>query len=129
MTPSLFTNTSNGSKEKSTPTDSHIFFPQAQHFVSKEHFQYKFSVEYEPVVTVAPGDLIHVETNDCYHGRIHPGLKDPSHAVDQIKAKLTNPITGPIYVTGAMPGDILAVTLLDIQPQGVGIACCGSSCG
>jgi amidase len=130
MTPSLFENTSNRTKKGSlTPIACHIFFPQAQHSVSKEHFQYKFGVEYEPVVTVAPGDFIHVETNDCYHGRIHPGLKDPSNVVDQIKGTETNPITGPIYVTGAMPGDILAVTLLDIQPQGVGVACCGSSCG
>ena len=38
-------------------------------------------------------------------------------------------MTGPIYVNGAMPGDILCVSLHDIRPQGVGVACCGSHHG
>ena len=40
-----------------------------------------------------------------------------------------NPITGPIYVEGAQPGDVLAVKLLDIRPRGVGVACCGPHAG
>jgi amidase len=40
-----------------------------------------------------------------------------------------NPVTGPIYVKGAMPGDILSVTLLDIRPRGIGVACCGPDSG
>jgi amidase len=39
---------------------------------------------------------------------------------------MRNPVTGPIYVNGARPGDVLAVKLLDIRPKGIGVACCGS---
>ena len=32
----------------------------------------------------------------------------------------TNPVTGPVYVDGAMPGDVLKITLLDFRPSGWG---------
>ena len=32
----------------------------------------------------------------------------------------TNPVTGPVYVDGAMPGDVLKITLLEFRPSGWG---------
>ena len=80
---------------------------------------------------VEPGDLVHVETNDCFHGKIRPettqaGTYVNGSILDSLPTKFRNPVTGPIFVKGAQPGDILAISLLDIRPKGVGVACCGS---
>mmetsp|Transcript_28097 Transcript_28097/g.60441 ORF Transcript_28097/g.60441 Transcript_28097/m.60441 type:complete len:294 (+) Transcript_28097:83-964(+) len=129
-------------------------FPEARHFVSRENVQYEFSSSVPPVVRVDQGDLVHVQTNDCFHGMVQPDTTSDFNnssssssssnnttttsgggsflngsILNEIPRSKRNPITGPIYVNGARPGDILAVTLLDIRPRGIGIACCGSSAG
>ena len=108
---------------------SRVTFPRAQHHVGKEHCQSSFGISYPPVLRVAPGDLIHVETNDCFHGKIHPNNENSAEILEQMTRDEFNPVTGPIYVEGAMPGDMLAVRLLDIIPEGVGVACCGPDAG
>lgn len=119
-------------------------FPKAKYFISKENFHYEFSSSLPPVVTVEQETLIHIETNDCFHGRIQPSTTttfwdeqqqqeiDTASAWDvlsNIPTASRNPVTGPVFVEGAKPGDVLAVTLLDIRPVGIGVACCGSTSG
>ena len=112
-----------------TKASSRVIFPQAQHHVSKKYCQTSFGVSYPPVIRVAPGDLVHVETNDCFHGKIHPNNENSADVLETMARDEFNPVTGPIYVEGAMPGDMLAVRLLDIKPEGVGVACCGPHAG
>ena len=135
----------------STKTVSTVF-PEAKHFVSKEHARFEFSSAHPPVIKVDPGDLVHVETNDCFYGKVQPDslskwekehcdshdhLKNGTNEsrggtyvdgsiLDELPRTQRNPVTGPIYVNGAQPGDVLAVTFLDIRPKGIGVACCGS---
>ena len=65
----------------------------------EENIRYLFSPEQAPVATIAPGETITVETRDASNGQIRPGS---AGLVD--RAKLL-PVTGPIAVTGAEPGD------------------------
>lgn len=111
-----------------SPTSS-LVFPEAKHFVSKENYHNYFDAKIPPVLTVNAGDLVEVETNDCFHGQIHPSLADPSAVVNSLPRDVLNPVTGPIYVRKAEPGDWLAVKLIHIVPKGVGVACCGSHSG
>ncbi|KAG7351540.1 acetamidase/formamidase [Nitzschia inconspicua] len=111
-------------------------FPEAKYFVSKDHCQSEFSSSIRPILTVEPDSLVHVETNDCFHGKVQPNNNDITvngvSAFDWLSAiplKDRNPVTGPIFIQGAEKGDVLAVTLVDIRPQGVGVACCGSDSG
>lgn len=99
-------------------------WPDAKHVLSKEHYQFQFHSDIPPVLRIQPDELVHVETHDCFFQAITP--TNPTVALDESKL---NPITGPIYVEGAMPGDLLAITLHDIQPVGLGIARCGPSLG
>ncbi|MDH5201603.1 MAG: acetamidase/formamidase family protein, partial [Candidatus Bathyarchaeota archaeon] len=46
-----------------------------------------------PMATVRPGEVVEVETWDAL-------------------TKVTNPVTGPLYVEGAEPGDALSVEIL-----------------
>ncbi|MFG1798363.1 acetamidase/formamidase family protein [Nocardia sp. NPDC049149] len=69
---------------------------------------------HEPLVSVAPGTVIELTTEDCYGGRVQ-GIHDlPSQVCNFPKL---NPVTGPIHVAGARPGDLLAVHFIDIRPR------------
>jgi amidase len=104
-------------------------FPEAKYFVSKDHCHNYFDASLPPVLTIEPGDLVHVETNDCFHGRVHSQLSDPNRVAMSLPVEQLNPVTGPIYIQGAEPGDFLAVHLIDIQPEGEGVACCSTELG
>jgi amidase len=68
-----------------------------------------------PVVTVGPGEILCVETEDSHDGTIR------SEADRFYTEKFRpNPATGPIAVEGAEPGDALSVEILDIRPGSQG---------
>jgi len=68
----------------------------------------------EPVAKVKQGETIEVETWDCFSNVVRAGqtLKD---VFDKGSAIYDNPITGPIYIEGAKPGDTLIVEVIDIK--------------
>ena len=68
---------------------------------------------FEPVLVAAPGDEIAVDLVEASGGQIGPGAT--IDAIRNFDIGIANPITGPIFVEGAMPGDALAVTILDIE--------------
>ena len=68
-----------------------------------------------PVVEVDPMEEVTIETRDSSDGQIRPG----STAADLMKmnSRVVHPLTGPVFVKGAAPGDLLEVEYLDIVPQ------------
>ena len=78
---------------------------------------YDFNKKHEPVKTVASGTTIEIETYDCFKDQI----QSAETVVTEIDWNQINPATGPIYVEGAMPGDVLKVKIekLEIGDQGV----------
>ena len=73
---------------------------------------YEFSREREPAIRIAPGETIVVESEDALSGQIRTDYDRR----DKTKVPYSNPVNGPIYVTGAEPGDALAVTIREIKP-------------
>lgn len=69
----------------------------------------------KPVLTVAPGDRIVVDTRDAFSGRIKTEADKPS---EKIKMPFANPQNGPIMIEGAEPGDALAVHIETMLPRG-----------
>ncbi|MEH0109779.1 acetamidase/formamidase family protein [Tersicoccus sp. MR15.9] len=67
----------------------------------------------DPLLSVKPGDLIEVSTEDCYGGRVHSPDERPSEVVPFSEL---NPVSGPIEVEGAEVGDVLAVHFVSIVP-------------
>ena len=71
-----------------------------------------------PIVEVAPGEEVALETrdaNDLQIGR-HTTLKD----LEKIERTAAHPLTGPVYVQGAKPCDLLEIEYLDIVPERYG---------
>jgi len=73
---------------------------------------YEFSREREPRLRIEPGETIVVETEDAFTGQI----RKASDRRDKKTMPYSNPVTGPIYVTGAEPGDSLLITIGEIRP-------------
>src|SRR5215470_2432168 len=59
-----------------------------------------------PALRISAGSFVELETLDAVDGQIKPGTTASDLAVDLNRA---HPLTGPVYVDGAEPGDLLAV--------------------
>jgi len=77
----------------------------------------------KPVLTVKPGDTVIMETMMHFHDQFMPGKT----LADLAKIRADNPgrgahtLTGPIYVEGAEPGDVLKVHINKIVPRAYGM--------
>jgi amidase len=68
----------------------------------------------EARASLAPGSVLDTSTLDCFAGKIHTVHDRVSEVCDP---RYLNPQTGPFYVEGAMPGDVLAVHFASIEPR------------
>ncbi|GID30282.1 acetamidase/formamidase family protein [Paractinoplanes brasiliensis] len=67
----------------------------------------------DPIATIRPGELVHLRTFDCFGGKV-TSVSDLPSKVCQFP--YLNPVTGPLWVEGARPGDTLAVHVVDLAP-------------
>ena len=67
----------------------------------------------EPVLEVDQGDLVVFETRDAFDGQLNGQSTEAD--VEQLNLNVVHPLTGPVYVKGAEPGDLLEVKLVDIE--------------
>ena len=67
-------------------------------------------------VRVQPGQTLLLRTRNSADLQLDPDSTyvDPRDA-DPVRGTV-HPLTGPVYIEGAQPGDVLAVTILDIDP-------------
>jgi len=74
----------------------------------------------KPVATVKPGEVFEVEMWDCFANLVKPNqtLKD---ILEEGSRLYDNPVTGPIYIEGAEPGDTLAIKIADISLPDIGV--------
>ena len=65
-----------------------------------------------PVIEIESGETVTLECVDASGGQLHRG----SQAAEVAGLDMTrvNPVTGPVYVKGAAPGDTLAVEILEL---------------
>ena len=67
----------------------------------------------EPVARVAPGDVVTLETRDGLDGLL---TRESTHAdCARLELGLGHPLTGPVHVEGAEPGDVLEVELARLR--------------
>jgi acetamidase/formamidase len=80
----------------------------------RENVHFYVDFRNEPRLRVVPGETFCLETiraDNMFLSHDNPFFKD-HRQVMQVQA---NPVTGPVYVEGAEPGDRLAVTIEDIR--------------
>ncbi len=86
--------------------------------IHDSHRHYAWDRATPPVATAAPGDTLTLTVRDAWDGVITPD-SDVSILQTDMSGRV-NPVTGPIYVDGAQPGDMLVVTLESYRPSGWG---------
>jgi formamidase len=72
----------------------------------------------EPVVRCAAGDEVLLETRDAFDGQMGPDATLETVAAPDLD--VVHPLTGPVYVDGAVPGDLLEVEILEVVPDSYG---------
>ena len=75
----------------------------------------------KPTAEVDPGMIVGIQTRDAFDGQFHAG----STIADVLDCDLglVHPLTGPVYVNGAEPGDLLEVDILEVVPEPAGFTC------
>jgi formamidase len=69
-------------------------------------------------VRCEPGDEVVLETRDAFDGQMGPDATLETVAAPDLD--VVHPLTGPVYVEGAEPGDLLEVEILDVEPDSYG---------
>jgi formamidase len=69
--------------------------------------------EIAPVVEVDPGDTVSIETLDALDGQLN--RQSTSADVANVDLNVVHPLTGPVFIKGAKPGDLLEIKLLAID--------------
>lgn len=72
--------------------------------------------ENTPAAVVKDKETIVFETKDCFNNQ----LLGEDAVLDALDWNAINPATGPVFIEGAMPGDVLKVSILDIEVGPVG---------
>jgi formamidase len=67
----------------------------------------------EPVLEVEPEDTVIYETRDAFDGQLDPG--STAADVGALQLGPVHPLTGPVFVKGAEPGDLLEAELVAIE--------------
>jgi len=71
-----------------------------------------------PVAEVVPGEEVELVLHDCFAGQLGPDATAAD--VAGLDLDRANPLTGPIHVAGAVSGDVLEITLLEVVPGSLG---------
>jgi amidase len=73
---------------------------------------YEFDRRLEPLVRIASGESLIVDSEDAFSGQI----RSDDDRRNKSTVPYSNPVNGPIFVEGAEPGDTLDVTIHAIRP-------------
>lgn len=90
---------------------------KTEHVVEK--YVYSFSAEHEPAIKVDIGETVTLKTLDCFTNQI----TSEEQLITSVDWTQVNPATGPVYINGAEPGDILVVDILNIEVEDQGVTC------
>ncbi len=86
--------------------------------VPPDRVHYLWDEGNEPTLSVASGEEIRVETREVSDGQVT--RESTSESLASLDDGRLYPLAGPVHVEGAEPGDVLAVEMLELEPQGWG---------
>src|SRR5215204_6436283 len=90
----------------------------ATHYFPDDRVHFTWDTGNEPVITVADGDTVVINTRDVSDNQIGPD--SDTSVIDGLNWDRVYPLAGPIAVEGAAPGDTLVVEILDLRTRGWG---------
>ncbi|UGX89152.1 acetamidase/formamidase family protein [Phyllobacterium meliloti] len=88
------------------------------HTIHRTKHHFGWNRDFEPALIAKARETIHFECLDSSGGQLGKG--STLETLDSLDFSKINPVTGPVYVEGAKPGDALKVTIRRFVPSGVG---------
>jgi acetamidase/formamidase len=88
------------------------------HSLSAEPTHSRWNRALAPRLMVAPGDTVHLECVDSSGAQVRPGMTVAEFL--KIDRNRIHALTGPIFVDGAEPGDVLRVDVVEVAHKGWG---------
>lgn len=86
----------------------------------KDQIIYAMGEGREKAVHVPQNEAVTFFTRDCFNNQIN----SEEYVVDRLDWDHINPATGPVYVEGAVAGDVLKAEILAIELEDEGTMCC-----
>jgi acetamidase/formamidase len=84
-----------------------------EHILSAEPTHSVWDRSLAPRLRIEPGDEVQIECVDASGGQVHPGMTTAEYlAIDRTRI---HALTGPIWVEGAEPGDVLQIDILSTR--------------
>jgi acetamidase/formamidase len=89
--------------------------PRTLHDLRGDAFNYVWDNSIEPALEIEPDEAVEFHVRDASDEQIHAR----SGAEDVAKLDFThvNPVSGPVFVRGARPGDVLEVEIVEFRPR------------
>lgn len=85
--------------------------------ITREVVSGTLACDVKPAAYCESGATVVFETRDCYDDTVTDGERPIGDREDAVE----NPATGPLFVEGAAPGDVLKVEILDITLRSWGV--------
>lgn len=85
------------------------------HTIHAHQHHFGWDNSFAPALTATPGETILFQCLDSSGGQLGP--RSTVEDVGALDFGKINPVSGPIYVDGAKPGDVLKVTIDSFTPQ------------
>lgn len=89
-----------------------------EHALSAEPTHSVWDRSLQPRIRIAPGDTVQMECVDASGGQVYPGMTTAEYL--RIDRTRIHALTGPIWIEGAEPGDVLEVDVLATRHAGWG---------
>jgi acetamidase/formamidase len=87
---------------------------QSFHEVRPDSFSYVWDQAIEPALEVEPGEAVLLHVRDASDEQIN--RDSTAEDIARIDFSHVNPVSGPVFVKGARPGDTLAIEILEFRP-------------
>jgi acetamidase/formamidase len=82
-----------------------------KHELAAENLHYAWDNSLTPRLEIEPGDTVIFETRDAGDNQVKP---DSTLADYEARVFKGHPLTGPVFVKGAKPGDILDIEIIEV---------------
>jgi acetamidase/formamidase len=85
------------------------------HQIGQESAHFGWDNSILPVLEIESGEDVELEVRDASGGQLD--RDSDQTAVAALDFERVNPVTGPVFVKGAEPGDVLAIDILELRPR------------
>lgn len=86
--------------------------------IHQTHHHFGWDNSIPPVLRISPGETLEFEVMDASGGQLHAA--STAADVGKLDFARVNPVTGPVFIEGAEPGDAVIVEVLEFEGSGWG---------